>query len=158
DVGARQGIALRRRRRDEGADGGRSDHVIQIARHSHRGRGDRRRFISKSERTERGEGILNMKNQKAKSVSGLLAIVLLMTPTLLPQNNQQSAIRNPQSRNPQSEARVGVNPSKRVTLTLRDAMTMALENNRDIEVERLNVQMNEFDLRGAQGFYDPNLA
>jgi outer membrane protein len=99
-----------------------------------------------------------MKNQKAKSVSGLLAIVLLMTPTALAQDNPQSAIRNPQSSNPQSEARVGVNPSKRVTLTLRDAMTMALENNRDIEVERLNVQMNEFDLRGAQGFYDPNLA
>ncbi len=73
---------------------------------------------------------------------------------------QDEAKTNPQSaiRNPQSEARVGVNPSKRVTLTLRDAMTMALENNRDIEVERLNVQMNEFDLRGAQGFYDPNLA
>jgi HAE1 family hydrophobic/amphiphilic exporter-1 len=99
-----------------------------------------------------------MKNQKAKSVSGLLAIVMLMTPTALAQDNPQSAIRNPQSSNPQSEARVGVNPSKRVTLTLRDAMTMALENNRDIEVERLNVQMNEFDLRGAQGFYDPNLA
>jgi HAE1 family hydrophobic/amphiphilic exporter-1 len=99
-----------------------------------------------------------MKNQKAKAVSGLLAIFLLITPTALAQDNPQSAIRNPQSSNPQSEARVGVNPSKRVTLTLRDAMTMALENNRDIEVERLNVQMNEFDLRGAQGFYDPNLA
>ena len=76
---------------------------------------------------------------------------------------QDEAKTNPQSslskgRDPQSEARVGVNPSKRVTLTLRDAMTTALENNRDIEVERLNVQMNEFDLRGAQGFYDPNLA
>jgi HAE1 family hydrophobic/amphiphilic exporter-1 len=99
-----------------------------------------------------------MKNQKAKSASGLLAIVLLIPPAVLAQDNPQSAIRNPQSSNPQSEARVGVNPSKRVTLTLRDAMTMALENNRDIEVERLNVQMNEFDLRGAQGFYDPNLA
>jgi HAE1 family hydrophobic/amphiphilic exporter-1 len=76
---------------------------------------------------------------------------------------QDEAKTNPQSsiskgRDPQSDGRVGVNPSKRVTLTLRDAMTMALENNRDIEVERLNVQMNEFDLRGAQGFYDPNLA
>jgi len=94
-----------------------------------------------------------MKNQKAKAVSGLFAIFLLITPTASAQDNPQSAIRNPQS-----DARVGVNPSKRVTLTLRDAMTMALENNRDIEVERLNVQMNEFDLRGAQGFYDPNLA
>jgi len=99
-----------------------------------------------------------MKNQKAKSVSGLLAIVLLVTQTIVAQDNPQSAIRNPQSSNPQSDGRVGVNPSKRFTLTLRDAMTMALENNRDIEVERLNVQMNEFDLRGAQGFYDPNLA
>ena len=50
-----------------------------------------------------------------------------------------------------------MNPSKRVTMTLRDAMSMALENNRDIEVERLNVQMNGFDLQAAQGVYDPAL-
>ncbi|HEV2668641.1 MAG TPA: TolC family protein, partial [Blastocatellia bacterium] len=61
-------------------------------------------------------------------------------------------------RDPQSDVRIGVNPSKRVMLTLRDAMSMALENNRDIEVERLNVQMSGFDLRAARGFYDPNLA
>src|SRR5262245_16818426 len=60
--------------------------------------------------------------------------------------------------NPQSEGRVGVNYAKRVTLTLHDAMLMALENNRDIEVERLNVQMNEFDGIAAQGVYDPALA
>ncbi|HZF37770.1 MAG TPA: TolC family protein [Blastocatellia bacterium] len=76
---------------------------------------------------------------------------------------QDEAKTNPQSatsngRNPQSEARIGVNPSKRVTLTLRDAMSMALDYNRDIEIERLNVQMNEFDLRAAQGVYDPALA
>jgi HAE1 family hydrophobic/amphiphilic exporter-1 len=93
-----------------------------------------------------------MMNQKAKSISGLLAIVLLITPNISAQDNPQSAIRNPQS-----EVRVGVNPSKRVMLTLKDAMSMALENNRDIEVERLNAQMNEFDVRAAQGFYDPSL-
>jgi len=97
-----------------------------------------------------------MRKQKAKSASGLLAIVLLITPTALAQDNPQSSTSK--GRDPQSESRVGVNPSKRVMLTLRDAMTMALENNRDIDVERLNVQMTEFDLRGAQGFYDPNLA
>jgi outer membrane protein len=94
-----------------------------------------------------------MKNQKAKSVSGLLAIILLMAPTGLAQDSPQSGIPNPQS-----DVRVGVNPAKRVMLTLKDAMSMALENNRDIEVERLNVQMNEFDVRAAQGFYDPSLA
>ncbi len=60
--------------------------------------------------------------------------------------------------NPQSEQRIGVDSSKRVTLTLRDAMLMALENNRDVEIERLNVQMTGFDVLSAQGAYDPALA
>ncbi|HEV2665481.1 MAG TPA: TolC family protein, partial [Blastocatellia bacterium] len=92
-----------------------------------------------------------MNNQKGRMIPNLLTVIILIAPTSFGQDN-------PQSQNPQSEARVGVNPSKRVTLTLRDAMTMALENNRDIEVERLNVQMNEFDLRASQGVYDPTLA
>jgi HAE1 family hydrophobic/amphiphilic exporter-1 len=40
---------------------------------------------------------------------------------------------------------------------MRDAITMALESNRDIEIERLNVQINESDLRGSKGAYDPTL-
>ncbi len=56
-----------------------------------------------------------------------------------------------------TESRVGVNAAKRVSLTLREAITMALENNRDLEVERINVQLNEFDLRASQGVYDPTL-
>ncbi|MGH9836425.1 MAG: TolC family protein [Blastocatellia bacterium] len=58
---------------------------------------------------------------------------------------------------PAPEQRVGVKPSNRVTLTLQEAVAMALENNRDIEIERLNVQMNEFDLKAARGVYDPTL-
>jgi HAE1 family hydrophobic/amphiphilic exporter-1 len=50
-----------------------------------------------------------------------------------------------------------VDATKRVRLTLREAMSLALENNRDIEIERANVQMNEADLRAAWGFYDPTL-
>ncbi|MGE0126532.1 MAG: TolC family protein [Blastocatellales bacterium] len=102
-------------------------------------------------RRQKAEG----RRQKLKMGAALLAFVLLAAPVAIAQDsaNPQSAIRNPQS-----ESRVGVNPSKRMTLTLRDAMLMALESNRDIEVERLNVQMNEFDLRAAQGAYDPTLA
>ena len=85
-----------------------------------------------------------------------MALVLSFVTTARAQDNPQSATSD--GRNPQSEVRVGVNPSKRMTLTLRDAMSMALDNNRDIEVERLNVRMNEFDVRAAQGFYDPSLA
>ena len=94
-----------------------------------------------------------MNNQRGKMIPNLLTVILLIAPASFGQDNPQS-----QSPNPQSESRVGVNPSKRVTLTLRDAMSMALENNRDVEVERLNVQMNEFDLRAASGAYDPTLA
>src|SRR5262245_2317852 len=99
-----------------------------------------------------------MNNKKGKIITNLLTVILSITPTSFGQGNPQS--QNPQTaiRDPQSDVRIGVNPSKRVALTLRDAMSMALENNRDIEVERLNVQMNGFDLRAAQGFYDPNMA
>jgi len=103
-----------------------------------------------------------MKRQKATIALALLAALInLIPPSAFAQDEAKA---NPQSasqtvgRNPQLEARVGVNPSKRMTLTLRDAMLSALENNRDIEVERLNVRMNEFDLRAAQGAYDPTLA
>ena len=34
----------------------------------------------------------------------------------------------------------------------------ALENSRDIEVERLNVQMNEFDVKAAHGAYAPTFS
>jgi HAE1 family hydrophobic/amphiphilic exporter-1 len=40
-------------------------------------------------------------------------------------------------------------------LSLRDALSLALENNKDIEVARENVKLAEFDLLGAHGAYDP---
>ncbi|MBA2504244.1 MAG: TolC family protein, partial [Pyrinomonadaceae bacterium] len=53
--------------------------------------------------------------------------------------------------------RVGVQMDDQRPLALREAITMALENNKDIEVSRQNVRVAEFDLRGAQGVYDPRL-
>jgi outer membrane protein len=55
------------------------------------------------------------------------------------------------------ERRVGVQTSNRTSLTLREAVMMALENNREIEIERLNSRMSDFDLRAAKGAYDPAL-
>ena len=54
-------------------------------------------------------------------------------------------------------ARVGVGPSRKVTLTLADAIAMGLENNRDIEVERLDIRLKELDVRAARGGDDPVL-
>jgi outer membrane protein len=53
--------------------------------------------------------------------------------------------------------RVGVDANRQHPLSLREALSMALENNKDIEVARENVRIAEFDLRGAQGLYDPRL-
>ena len=43
-------------------------------------------------------------------------------------------------------------------LSLREALKLALENNKDIEVARENVKIAEFDLLGARGAYDPRLS
>ena len=50
---------------------------------------------------------------------------------------------------------VGVDMMQQQPLSLKEAITMALENNKDIEVTRQNVRIAEFDLRSANGFYDP---
>lgn len=51
--------------------------------------------------------------------------------------------------------RVGVDMNQQHPLSLREALALALENNKDIEVARQNVRIAEFDLHGAQGAYDP---
>ena len=55
-------------------------------------------------------------------------------------------------------SRVGVDLSLQRPLSLRDAISMALKNNKDIEVARDNVKIAEFDLLGARGAYDPRFS
>jgi outer membrane protein len=54
--------------------------------------------------------------------------------------------------------RVGVDMDRQSPLSLREALALALENNKDIEVARQNVKIAEFDLTAARGVYDPRLA
>ncbi|MFN2454129.1 MAG: TolC family protein [Pyrinomonadaceae bacterium] len=54
--------------------------------------------------------------------------------------------------------RVGVDLANQRPLALREAIEMALVNNKDIEVARENVQAAEFDLTGAQGVYEPRFS
>src|SRR5215470_12971701 len=85
---------------------------------------------------------------------GLLSIVASLTLAL------DAGAQTPAeaSTRPEPEGRVGVQTSKRLPITLREAVMMALENNREIEIERLNTRMNELDLRAAKGVYDPALS
>jgi outer membrane protein TolC len=54
--------------------------------------------------------------------------------------------------------RVGVNVSDQVPLTLNDAIRMALRDSNDIDQSRIDVQIAEYNLRSAQGIYDPVLS
>src|SRR6185295_16029048 len=54
--------------------------------------------------------------------------------------------------------RVGVDMDRQHPLSLREALSMALENNKDIEMARQNVKIAEFDLLGAHGVYDPKIS
>src|SRR6266566_800687 len=53
--------------------------------------------------------------------------------------------------------RIGVDMDRQRPLSLREALALALENNKDIEVARQNVKIAEFDLTAARGVYDPRL-
>lgn len=54
-----------------------------------------------------------------------------------------------------SAERVGVDVSDQLPLSLQDAITLALQNNNDIDSSRIGVQIAEFNLRAARGIYDP---
>ena len=54
-----------------------------------------------------------------------------------------------------SAERVGVDVANQLTLSLDEAIEMALKNNNDIDASRDTVRIAEFGLRGARGVYDP---
>lgn len=54
-----------------------------------------------------------------------------------------------------SSDRVGVDLANQISLTLDDAIERALNNNNDIDTSRNDVQIAEFNLRGARGVFDP---
>jgi outer membrane protein TolC len=54
-----------------------------------------------------------------------------------------------------SAERVGVDVTNQVPLSLNDAIRMALKNSNDIDESRIDVQIAEFNLRAANGIYDP---
>jgi HAE1 family hydrophobic/amphiphilic exporter-1 len=54
-----------------------------------------------------------------------------------------------------SSDRVGVDTANQLSLSLEQVIEMALKNNNDIDASRNNVQIAEFNLRGARGIYDP---
>lgn len=54
-----------------------------------------------------------------------------------------------------SSDRIGVDTTNQLSLSLEEAIEMALKYNNDIDASRNSVQIAEFNLRGARGIYDP---
>jgi outer membrane protein TolC len=54
--------------------------------------------------------------------------------------------------------REGVDANEQQPMTLREAIALALTNNKDIEVARDNVKIAEYDLLSARGAYDPRFS
>ncbi len=83
------------------------------------------------------------------------------TPAASPQELQVPAIApefHPAQKPLPELGRVGVDMDRQRPLTIREALALALENNKDIEVARQNVKIAEFDLTAARGAYDPRLS
>src|SRR5262249_19480191 len=53
--------------------------------------------------------------------------------------------------------RVGADESNPLRFSMTDTIKFALENNHDIEIERVNVQQAGSDLTSARGGYDPSI-
>jgi HAE1 family hydrophobic/amphiphilic exporter-1 len=110
---------------------------------------------------------ITQNNTKVPAALHLLFLLLAMaagafgqTPTPSPnaQDLQVPSIApdyKPEDRPLPELGRVGVDMGRQRPLTLREALTLALENNKDIEVARHNVKIAEFDLTTARGAYDP---
>jgi HAE1 family hydrophobic/amphiphilic exporter-1 len=93
--------------------------------------------------------------------SGSTALAQVPSPSPSPQDLQIPAIApgfNPAPMPLPELGRVGVDTSRQKTLTIREALALALENNKDIEVARHNVKIAEFDLTAVHGAYDPKLS
>lgn len=56
-----------------------------------------------------------------------------------------------------SVERVGVDSANQLSLSLEEAIERALKNNNDIDASKNDVQIAEFNLRGARGIYDPRI-
>src|SRR5262249_5145373 len=99
--------------------------------------------------------------------SAAVSLLLLITAYLFPvcANAQDNGTKQDQQSSQQlteppkvnlPRDRTGVDPNKKVELALRNAVAMALEHNLDIQVEKDNIKIAEYNLLSALGVYDIN--
>ncbi|MEK7832676.1 MAG: TolC family protein [Acidobacteriota bacterium] len=81
--------------------------------------------------------------------------LIMSAPALAQDQTQNTQTQQPVAR-PIPQRTVGLDPGKVARWTLRDAILAALDKNVDIELERENTRLAQYDLFAAQGVYDRN--
>lgn len=79
-------------------------------------------------------------------------------PAVEPKERPEAQPRSRALPPPPASARLGVDASRTLPLTLNEAVRRALENNNDIEVARGDVLLAESQLRAFEGVYEPVLS
>ena len=90
-------------------------------------------------------------------VVGLLLSLLVASPVVALAQEAPGAAPASGRAQSKTEGRVGVDESTPLSLSLSDAVAMALTRNQSIEVERINSQEADLRVKGAQGAYDPTV-
>lgn len=90
-----------------------------------------------------------------------IAVISLIAACAVPATAQtttpaQQPAQQPSLSRPIAARTVGLEPGKILRWTLRDAVMAGLEKNVDIELERENVRLAQFDIDSARGVYDPS--
>jgi HAE1 family hydrophobic/amphiphilic exporter-1 len=89
------------------------------------------------------------------ATGGTVAVPQAGTQQQAGSGQDQSAITKPLAQSPEvGHERVGVNLNQVVSLRLAEAIQLALQNNLDIENFRQGVQIAQYNLFAARGFYD----
>lgn len=79
----------------------------------------------------------------------------LATLSVWAQEAPQQGARVPQVREFRMPPRVGIQGQR--PLSLEEALMMALENNRDIDISRIDQQRAKYNITSAEGVYDPRI-
>ena len=93
---------------------------------------------------------------QAIGLAALFAVPALAQQTPLPPRTDINT-QQPSLTRPIAPRTVGLEPGRVVRWNLRDAVIAALEKNVDIEIERENVKITQYDINAAKGVYDPFL-
>ncbi len=93
---------------------------------------------------------------QAIGLAALFAVPALAQQTALPPRTDTNT-QQPSLTRPIAPRTVGLEPGRVVRWNLRDAVIAALEKNVDIEIERENVKITQYDINAAKGVYDPFL-